>query len=70
MHRTESLDHCIVLNGEIALLLDGGEEKTIRAGEFIIQQGTNHQWFNKAAEVCRIGFVMLGAEKIATDEKA
>lgn len=64
MHRTLSLDYCIVMSGEIVLTLDSGEEKTIRAGETIVQQGVNHRWINQSQEACRIAFVMVGSEKL------
>lgn len=64
MHRTLSLDYAVVLNGEITVKLESGEEKTVKAGEFIIQGGVNHQWINRMDETCRIAFVMVGAEKI------
>jgi quercetin dioxygenase-like cupin family protein len=64
MHRTESIDYAVVLSGEIVLTLDGGEEKTVGVGEFIVQAGTNHKWANRAAGPCRILFVMVAAEKI------
>ncbi|KAK7958456.1 hypothetical protein PG988_013304 [Apiospora saccharicola] len=64
MHRTQSLDYCVVMSGEIVLALDGGEEKTVKAGEFIIQGGANHQWINHTDEPCRIAFVMVGADKV------
>lgn len=67
-HRTESIDYACVLSGEIVLLLDSGEETTLRAGEFFVQQGTNHSWLNKTSETCRMVFVMLGAEKIVTKD--
>jgi quercetin dioxygenase-like cupin family protein len=63
MHRTLSLDYAVVLSGEIVLELDSGEEKTVREGEFIVQRGANHAWHNRSeTEVCRIVFVMVGAE--------
>ncbi|KAI1410243.1 hypothetical protein F5Y13DRAFT_75564 [Hypoxylon sp. FL1857] len=64
MHRTLSLDYAVVLSGEIVLELDGGEEKTVKAGDVIVQQGVNHAWHNRTDEVCRIAFVMVGSEKI------
>ncbi|KAI1386065.1 uncharacterized protein F4822DRAFT_304634 [Hypoxylon trugodes] len=64
MHRTLSLDYAVVLSGEIVLGLDDGEEKTVKAGDFIVQQGVNHTWHNRTDEVCRIAFVMVGAEKV------
>jgi len=58
------LDYAAVISGEIVLRLDGGEEKTVRAGEFIVQRGTNHEWINRSQDVCRIVFVMVASEKI------
>ncbi|KAJ7154151.1 hypothetical protein C8R46DRAFT_911750 [Mycena filopes] len=64
MHRTTSIDYAVVLSGEIVLRLDGGEEKTIKTGEFMVQRGVNHEWHNRTQEPCRILCVMVGAEKI------
>ncbi|KAI0379215.1 hypothetical protein F5Y04DRAFT_130876 [Hypomontagnella monticulosa] len=64
MHRTLSIDYAIVLSGEIILELDGGEETTLKAGDFLVQKGVNHMWHNRTDEVCKIAFVMVGAEKI------
>jgi glyoxylate utilization-related uncharacterized protein len=64
VHRTLTTDYGVVLSGEIVLELDGGEEKTIHAGEFIIQQGTNHKWTNRTSEPCRIMWVMVGANTV------
>lgn len=64
MHRTQSLDYAAVISGEIVLRLDSGEERTVKAGEFIVQRGVNHEWINRGKEVCRVMFVMVGAEKI------
>jgi quercetin dioxygenase-like cupin family protein len=42
LHRTESLDYGICLEGECDMELDGGEVVTVRAGDVVIQRGTNH----------------------------
>lgn len=68
MHRTLSLDYCAIMSGEIVLILDGGEEKTIRAGEYVVQRGANHAWANRTQEVCRIMVVMIGAGKIRRED--
>jgi quercetin dioxygenase-like cupin family protein len=65
MHRTISLDYCVIISGEIVLKLDGGEEKTVRAGEFIVQKGVNHQWINRSSAPCRAVVVMIGSEKVS-----
>ena len=68
MHRTVSLDYACVLSGEITMRLDGGEETVVKSGEFIIQRGGMHLWFNHSKEPCRILCVLLGSEKIVTAE--
>ena len=64
MHRTISLDYIAVISGEIVLKLDGGDEKTVKAGEFIVQKGVNHSWINRSSEPCRMVVVMVGSEKV------
>lgn len=58
MHRTETIDYGIVLEGEITLIMDEGET-VCRAGDIIVQRGTNHGWANRADTNCRIAFVLI-----------
>jgi uncharacterized cupin superfamily protein len=58
MHRTESIDYGIVLEGEITLIVDEGET-IVRAGDIVIQRGTNHGWANRSGKNCRIAFVLI-----------
>jgi uncharacterized cupin superfamily protein len=60
MHRTRTLDYAIVLKGEIDLLLDDSEVH-LRAGDVIVQQGTNHAWLNRGSRTCRVAFVLIDA---------
>ncbi|KAJ7087550.1 hypothetical protein B0H15DRAFT_922938 [Mycena belliarum] len=64
MHRTQSMDYAVVLSGEIVLSLESGEEKTVKAGEFMVQRGANHTWHNRTQETCRVMLVLVGAEQI------
>jgi mannose-6-phosphate isomerase-like protein (cupin superfamily) len=57
-HRTQSIDYGIVLSGEITLLLDEGEA-TVKAGDIVVQRGTNHGWVNRTDRPCRIAFVLI-----------
>lgn len=63
MHRTRSLDYAIVLSGEIDMLLDDSEVH-LKAGDVIVQQGTNHAWVNRSNEICRIAFVLIDAKNV------
>lgn len=58
MHRTETVDYGIVLEGELTLIMDEGET-VCRAGDIIIQRGTNHGWANRSDANCRIAFVLI-----------
>lgn len=58
MHRTETIDYGIVLEGEITLILDVGET-VMRAGDIVIQRGTNHGWANRGSVPCRIAFILI-----------
>jgi len=58
MHRTETIDYGIVLEGEITLVLDEGET-VVRAGDIVIQRGTNHGWANRSGRNCRIAFILI-----------
>ncbi|CQD09463.1 cupin [Mycobacterium lentiflavum] len=61
MHRTETVDYGIVLQGEITLITDV-DETTIRAGDIVIQRGTNHAWANRSERNCRVVFVLIDGE--------
>ena len=58
MHRTQTVDYGLVLEGEITLVLDE-EEVLMRAGDFIVERGTNHAWANRSGKPCRILFVLI-----------
>jgi uncharacterized cupin superfamily protein len=47
MQKTRTLDFCIVLEGEIVLVLDT-QEVPLKAGEIVVQRGTNHAWSNRS----------------------
>jgi len=58
MHKTETIDYGIVLDGEIVLIMDEGET-ICKAGDIIIQRGTNHGWSNRTDKDCRIAFILI-----------
>lgn len=62
MHRTDSLDYTVILSGEIYMLMDD-EDILLKAGDTVVQQGTNHAWSNRGTEPCLIMFVLVDAVK-------
>jgi naringenin degradation protein FdeH len=61
IHRTRTIDYVIVLEGEIDLLLDD-RDLPLKAGDVVVQQGTNHAWINRGAAACRLAMVFIDAE--------
>jgi naringenin degradation protein FdeH len=55
MQKTQTLDFCLVLEGEITLVLDTAEVH-LKAGDTVVQRGTNHAWSNRSDKSCRIAF--------------
>ena len=62
MHRTETVDYAIVLEGEIVAMLDDSET-VLRAGDILIQRGTNHAWANRSGKPARICFVLIDGKR-------
>jgi len=62
MHRTLTIDYAIIMQGEIDMLLDDSEVH-LKAGDVLIQQGTNHAWVNRGTEPCRIAFILIDSKE-------
>jgi mannose-6-phosphate isomerase-like protein (cupin superfamily) len=58
MHRTETIDYAIVLSGEITMVLDD-EDVLLKAGDVVVQCGTNHAWSNRSNAPCIVAFVLI-----------
>lgn len=61
MHRTESVDYAVVLSGEITLLLDD-QDVLLKAGDVVIQRGTNHAWSNRSDKPAMMLYVLIDGE--------
>jgi uncharacterized cupin superfamily protein len=55
MQQTHTLDFCLILEGEITLVLDTGEVQ-LKAGDTVVQRGTRHAWSNRSDRHCVIAF--------------
>ena len=49
MQQTRTLDLCVVLEGEVTLILDT-EEVALSAGDTVVQRGTRHAWSNRSGK--------------------
>ncbi|WP_341887229.1 cupin domain-containing protein [Variovorax sp. YR752] len=58
MHRTESVDYGVVIEGEMTLVLDDSEV-LLRPGSVVVQRGSNHAWANRSGRLCRMLFVLV-----------
>jgi quercetin dioxygenase-like cupin family protein len=63
MHRTETIDYVIVIEGEIEMDMDQSSVK-LKAGDVMVQRGTNHAWANRSDKRARVAFVLLDAEPL------
>ena len=58
MHRTQTVDYGIVLDGEVVLVLDDSET-VLRAGDVVVQRGTSHRWENRSEAPARVAFILI-----------
>ena len=69
MHRTDSIDLAIVMDGEVNAGYPGEDgqvhELTLKTGDLIVTNGTFHSWHNRSTKPSTILFVVLAAERKA-----
>jgi hypothetical protein len=63
MHKTATVDYIIVLKGEIHAIMETGE-KLLRAGDVLVQRGTNHSWSVRGTEPCIVAAVLVSAKPL------
>jgi mannose-6-phosphate isomerase-like protein (cupin superfamily) len=61
MHRTETLDYVVVIEGELVLILSDSEV-TLKQGDVVVQRGTDHAWENRTDKHARAAFFHINAE--------
>lgn len=54
LHRHRTLDIAVVLEGEIFLEVDDGQEVLLKPGDTLIQLVSRHTWHNRTAQPARI----------------
>lgn len=62
MHITDTVDYAIILFGEMYAVMEEGET-LMKAGDVLVQRGTNHAWSNRSGEVCRVAFILVDGRR-------
>ena len=68
MHRTGTVDYIIVLKGEIHAIMEKGET-LLRAGDILVQRGTNHSWSVRGNEPCVVAAILVNAKPLKKASK-
>ena len=69
MHRTNTLDYIVILDGELELTLDSGETRVMKKGDAVVQRALMHAWRNLSkTESARMVAVAVGAENAVEHE--
>jgi hypothetical protein len=63
MHKTATVDYAIVVKGEIYAVMEK-EETLLRAGDVLVQRGTNHSWSVRGREPALVAFVLVSARSL------
>ena len=63
MHRTATVDYAVVVKGEIYAVMEKGET-LLKAGDVLVQRGTNHSWSVRGKEPALVAFILVGAEPL------
>jgi quercetin dioxygenase-like cupin family protein len=66
MHRTETVDYAILLDGECDLELDDGKTVGLKQGDIVVQRGTMHAWVNNSGRPCTFAFILIDADPVET----
>ncbi len=64
MHRSDTIDYDIVLEGEIWVEFDDGAMVKLEQGDILIQYGTRHAWRNLSDKPATLIFVLVGATRL------
>ena len=60
---THEDEFVMVVSGELTLITDEGET-LMRAGDCLVQRGTNHAWSNRSNAPCLVAFVLVSANPL------
>ena len=62
-HATDSIDHLVVISGEVWLIMEDGREVCVKAGDCVVQLGVPHIWENRGEVGCWNVITSIGATR-------
>jgi uncharacterized cupin superfamily protein len=62
-HATETVDYVVVLEGQLHLSLDSGQEVVLEPGHVVVQRGTRHTWSNQTDQPATMVVITLAASR-------
>jgi mannose-6-phosphate isomerase-like protein (cupin superfamily) len=68
MHTTNTVDYIVIVTGEIYCVMEEGEV-LMKAGDSLVQQGTNHAWVNRSDKPCVFAAVMVSANPLHMQDR-
>lgn len=63
MHTSDTVDYGLLLEGEMWLEVDDGQEVRLEPGTCVVQRGTRHAWTNRSDAPALMMFVLVGARR-------
>ncbi|KAJ6124540.1 hypothetical protein N7471_011857 [Penicillium samsonianum] len=70
VHRTQSLDYGVVLEGQVEMILEDSEPVIMNRGDVAVQRATMHGWRNTSeTEWARLLFVLQDCKKLTVAGK-
>ena len=60
-HVTDTVDYVVVLEGQLHLSLDSGQEVVLEPGHVVVQRGTRHTWTNQTDQPATMVVITLAA---------
>ena len=61
MHKTDTIDYIILLEGDVTLILDE-EDVRLKPHDVVVQRGTNHAWVNNGDEPALLIAVLIDSD--------
>lgn len=67
LHRQDSMDYIVLLEGELELVLDDGVTTVLKPGDILVQAGNNHTFVNRSKAPARLLCIIMTGERAALE---